>query len=230
MKSTTSIGVKTIPNLSVVALMGDGENLFGTADQDPGAILKIRITNAGTGYQTPPTIDLTQKGDGTATANAKVEPSYVTFPGRWTTSDSILSASERVIQGRDYYIDYSYVLSSKVEFSKFKELFKNLIHPAGFIEYADFRVDETILVNNVSTISISSNTVSGTANVVSGNNIVYGTNTYFNLTGSIVTVGTKIAIGNNNVRTVNAIYSNTTLTVSQNFTANANNQEVVIVT
>lgn len=217
-------------NLSVVALMGDGENLFGTADQDPGAVLKIRITNAGTGYQTPPTIDLTQKGDGTATANAKVEPSYVTFPGRWTTSDSILSASERVIQGRDYYIDYSYVLSSKVEFSKFKELFKNLIHPAGFIEYADFRVDETILVNNVSTISISSNTVSGTVNVVSGNNIVYGSNTFFNLTGSIITVGTQIAIGNNNVRTVNAIYSNTTLTVSQNFTVNANNQEVVIVT
>ena len=88
---------------------------------------------------------MTQKGDGNATANALVEPSYVTFPGRWTTSDSILSASERVMQGRDYYVDYAYVLASKVESSKFKDLFKNLIHPAGFKQYADFRIDENIL-------------------------------------------------------------------------------------
>jgi hypothetical protein len=117
-------------NLSVIALMGDGENLYGSADQALGAILKIRIVNSGAGYKYPPQIDLAGYGDGKATANAKVESSYITFPGRWTTSDSILSASERVVQGREYYVDYAYVLSSAVEFSKFKEIFKNLIHPA----------------------------------------------------------------------------------------------------
>ena len=125
-------------NLSIIALMGDGENLYGSADKDLGEILKIRIINPGSGYEYPPQIDLTAHGDGTATANADVEASYVTFPGRWTTSDSILSSSERVIQGREYYVDYSYVLSSSVEFNKFKEIFKNLIHPAGFIQYAEY--------------------------------------------------------------------------------------------
>ncbi|NDB61776.1 hypothetical protein EB001_25545, partial [bacterium] len=119
-------------NISVTSLMGDGENLQGLSDQELGAILKIRVVNPGLGYQTPPTIDLTTKGDGTAIANSTIEPSYVSFPGSWKTSDSLLSSSERVIQGRDYYVDYAYVLSSKVEFSKFKDLFKNLIHPAGF--------------------------------------------------------------------------------------------------
>lgn len=217
-------------NLSVIALMGDGENLFATADQDPGAVLKIRIINPGAGYQTPPTIDLTQKGDGNATANSLVEPSYVTFPGRWTTSDSILSASERVIQGRDYYVDYAYVLASKVEFSKFKELFKNLIHPAGFKQYADFRVDETILVNNVSVLSYSSNVISGTVNT---NSSIYvtGTNTLFNIanTNNVITIGTQIAI-NSEVRTISSILSNTTLRVSSAFTQTANNQELIIVT
>jgi hypothetical protein len=217
-------------NLSVIALMGDGENLLATADQDPGAVLKIRVVNAGAGYQTPPTIDLTQKGDGTATANALVEPSYVTFPGRWTTSDSILSASERVMQGRDYYVDYAYVLASKVESSKFKELFKNLIHPAGFKQYADFRVDETILASNISVLGYSSNVISGTVNT---NSSIYvtGTNTLFNIanTNNVITIGTQIAI-NAEIRTISSILSNTTLRVSSAFTQTANNQELIIVT
>jgi hypothetical protein len=215
-------------NLAVVALMGDGENLFATADQDPGSIIKIRVTNAGSGYQAPPTIDLTQKGDGNATANALVEPSYVTFPGRWTSSDSILSASERVIQGRDYYIDYAYVLSSKVEFSKFKELFKNLIHPAGFKQYADFRIDEVVVANNISVNSYSSSVISGTVNV---NSSIYvtGTNTKFLLAQSlgIISVGSSIAV-NSEIRFISNIANNTELIVTSAFTNTANLQEMVV--
>jgi hypothetical protein len=76
-------------NVSVIALMGDGENLFATADKNPGEILKIRIIDAGSGYSFPPEIDLTNSGDGTATANATVEPSKeIVIPaipstGRW---------------------------------------------------------------------------------------------------------------------------------------------------
>jgi hypothetical protein len=217
-------------NLSVTALMGDGENLQGLADQELGAILKIRVINPGLGYQTPPTIDLSTKGDGTAIANSIIEPSYVAFPGSWKTSDSLLSSSERVIQGRDYYVNYAYVLSSKVEFSKFKELFKNLIHPAGFKQYADFRVDEIIDANNISINSYSSNTISGTVNV---NSSIYvtGTNTLFNIanTNYVISIGTQIAV-NSEIRTINSIFSNTTLTVSAAFTQSANGQELTIVT
>ena len=217
-------------NISVTSLMGDGENLQGLSDQELGAILKIRVVNPGLGYQTPPTIDLTTKGDGTAIANSTIEPSYVSFPGSWKTSDSLLSSSERVIQGRDYYVDYAYVLSSKVEFSKFKDLFKNLIHPAGFKQYADFKVDETIDANSISIASYSSNVISGTVNV---NNSIYvtGTNTLFNIanTNNVITIGTQIAV-NSEIRTINSIFSNTVLTVSSAFTQSANGQELTIVT
>jgi hypothetical protein len=217
-------------NLSSVCLMGDGEDLFATADQNPGAILKIRITNPGAGYQSPPTITLTGKGNGIATANALIEPSYVSFSGSWKTSDGILSSSERVIQGRDYYIDFAYVLSSKVEFSKFKELFKNLIHPAGFKQYADFRIDEIVAANNISINSYSSNVISGTVNV---NSSIYvtGTNTLFNIanTNNVITIGTQIAV-NSEIRYINAIYSNGTMTVNSAFTITSNGETLVIVT
>jgi hypothetical protein len=153
----------------------------------------------------------------------------VTFPGRWTTSDSILSASERVIQGRNFYIDYSYVLASKVEFDKFKDIFKNLIHPAGFVEYAEFKIDEIVAANNVSKSSITiSNTVAGTVNT-NGSMYVIGTGTLFNIANnSIFTVGSQIAV-NSEIRTVNAIYSNTLLTVSTPFTYTSNVQDLIIV-
>ena len=217
-------------NISSVCLMGDGEDLNATADQNPGAILKIRITNPGAGYQSPPTITLTGKGNGAATANSLIEPSYVSFPGGWKTSDGILSSSERVIQGRNYYIDYAYVLSSKVEFSKFKDLFKNLIHPAGFKQYADFKIDEIVEANNISINSYSINDISGTVNV---NSSIYvtGTNTLFNIanTNNVITIGTQIAV-NSEIRTISSILSNTTLTVSSAFSQSANIQELVIVT
>ena len=217
-------------NLSTIALMGDGENLFATADQDPGAITKIRIIDAGSGYVFPPQIDLTQSGDGTALANSAIEPSYVTFPGRWTTSDSILSTTERVIQGREYFVDYSYVLSSQVEFTKFKDVFKSLVHPAGFIEYAQYNINEIVSANNVSRSNITvANTISGTVNV---NSSIYitGTNTKFNVVNNkVITIGSQIAV-NSEIRYINAIYSNGTMTVNTAFTITSNNETLVIVT
>ena len=217
-------------NLSMIALMGDGENLFATADQDPGAITKIRIIDAGSGYAYPPQIDLSQSGDGTALANSAIEPSYVTFPGRWTTSDSILSTSERVIQGREYFVDYSYVLSSQVEFTKFKDVFKSLIHPAGFIDYAQYNINEVVLANNVSRGVITvANTIAGTVNV---NSSIYitGTNTKFNVVNNkVITIGSKIAV-NSEIRYINAIYSNGTMTVNSAFTITSNDETLVIVT
>jgi hypothetical protein len=218
-------------NLSVIALMGDGENLFAAADKNLGEILKIRIIDAGSGYVYPPTIDLTKSGNKSATANSEVESSYVTLPGRWTTSDSILSASERVVQGREYYVDYAYVLSSKVEFDKFKETFKNLVHPAGFIEYAEFKIDQTIAANTVTTTTINvANTIAGTVNVNSSIYVI-GTNTKFNIavTRGIMTVGSSIAV-NSQIRTISSIISNTELRVSSAFTQSANAETLVIVT
>jgi len=217
-------------NLSMIALMGDGENLFATADQDPGAILKIRIIDAGSGYVFPPQIDLSQSGDGTALANSSIEPSYVTFPGRWTTSDSILSTTERVIQGREYFVDYSYVLSSQVEFTKFKDVFKSLVHPAGFVDYAQYNINEVVAANNVSRSNITvANTISGTVNV---NSSIYitGTNTKFNVVNNkVITIGSQIAV-NSEIRYINAIYSNGTMTVNTAFTITSNNETLVIVT
>lgn len=216
-------------NLTVSSLMGDGESLSGQSTSPLGQILDIRITNGGFGYEFPPQIILTGSGDGTAQANGVIESTYVTLPGRFTTSEGILSASERVVQGREYYVDYSYVLSSSVEFRKFKEIFKNLVHPAGFIQYAEYKIDEVIAANNVFTNTVVTvKTISGVVNV---NNSIHitGINTKFlsAQTLDIISVGTSVAV-NTEIRYINSIVSDTSLTVNPAFSQIANLQEMVI--
>jgi hypothetical protein len=123
------------------------------------------------------------------------------------------------------------VLSSKVEFDKFKGIFKNLVHPAGFIEYAEYKIDKTINTGSITTATINvANTLAGIVNINSSIYVI-GTNTKFNIavTRGIMSVGSNIAV-NSQIRTISSIISNTELRVSSAFTQSANAETLVIVT
>jgi len=218
----------------VIGILGDGENLIASGTKRPGEIEEITITDPGEGFTATPLVDLTLFGDGTATANATLSPTYQTFPGRWTTSDSILSSSDRKIQGRDYYMDYSYLLSSTVEFSKYKKIFKELMHPAGFQVYSELqRLD--VLDSSAATVDTlvypeTIKTLSGKVNVANSSIYVTGINTKFNVANSLgfITLGAYIAV-NSEIRVINSIISNTNLSVTSAFTYTANIQDMVVV-
>ena len=219
-------------NLQIRALMSDGEVLTPfIGNTQPGQIISIRVLTGGSGYQYIPQIDLTTLGNGNATANATVESSYVSLPGRWITSDSILSTSERKLQGRNYYVDYSYITSSLTEFSKYKTVLQQLLHPSGFVNYADLNKESNIAANNLSISSSSANTISGTVAITNGTIYITGTNTKFNIanTRGILTVGSNVAV-NGVIRTVSSIISNTNISVSAAFTSNATAQTLIILT
>jgi hypothetical protein len=218
----------------VIGILGDGENLIASGTKRPGEIEEVTITDPGEGFTATPLVDLSLFGDKTATANATLSPTYQTFPGRWTTSDSILSSSDRKIQGRDYYMDYSYLLSSTVEFSKYKKIFKELMHPAGFQVYSEMqRLDE--LDSSAATVDAlvypeTIKTLSGKVSVVNSSIYVTGSNTKFNVANSLgfITIGAYIAV-NSEIRVINSIISNTNLSVTSAFAYTASNQDMVVV-
>lgn len=221
-------------SVRVVGILGDGENLIASGTKRPGEIEEVIITDPGEGFTSTPLVDLTLFGDGTATANATLSQTYETFPGRWTTSDSILSSSDRKIQGRDYYMDYSYLLSSTVEFSKYKKIFKELMHPAGFQVYSEMqRLD--VLDSSAATVETlvypeTIKTLSGKVNVANSSIYVTGINTKFNVANSLgfITLGAYIAV-NSEIRVIDSIISNTNLSVTSAFTYTANIQDMVVV-
>jgi hypothetical protein len=221
-------------NVIVTAIMGDGENLLATGTKRPGEIEEITVTNPGVGFVTIPKIDLTQFGDGTAVANASLSLIYESLLGRWTSSDSILSSVDRKLQGRNYYVNYSYLLSSSIEFSKYKKIFKDLLHPVGFREYAEWKklneIETESSTLDIITAPKNIRTLSGKVNIANSSIYVTGVGTKFNIANNlgIITIGSYIAI-NSEIRIVDSIISNTNLAVTSAFTTTANLQEMLVV-
>ena len=141
---TVSSDFGTDANIEVVCIMGDGEELeavFG--NNKPGEIETITIIEPGKSLTTLPSVDLTGYGDGTAIADVTLVSSFETLDGRWINSDGRLSAADIRLQGLNYYIDYAYVISSSIEFSKYKKLLKDLLSPSGSLPYGRLeRLDE----------------------------------------------------------------------------------------
>jgi hypothetical protein len=203
--------------LNVSLLMATGESFESVPAENPaGEILRIKILESGSGYRITPGIDLSQSGDGTAKAYANLTASVQDIPGRWKSLDGIISSEEIRLQGRDYYLDYAYVLSSQTEFKRYKTLLKDLLHPSGLINYARYKI--AVLANSNLQGMVNSTitkTVAGTVNINSSIYII-GTNTYFedaNAVG-IIGPGTQIAI-NDETRTINSILSNTVMTIDR---------------
>jgi hypothetical protein len=210
--SATGVGA----DVEIDSLIGDGERLSVTGGAASGQVTSIEIINPGAGYQYIPTVNI-GGGDGTATATVEIEQSYIQEQGRWTTSDSILSSFERKLQGEDFYVDYSYVISSQIEFSKYKALLKNLLHPVGLVNYAFFNKQQLIELTDVAVQESKTLTISGKVNVGNGSAIVIGTNTKFNIANTlrIISIGSSIAV-NGEMRRIDNIASNTKIITTSN--------------
>jgi len=141
-------------NVIVTTIMGDGENLTANYNGNSyGQIKKILIIDPGSGLKTLPIIDLSLKGDGKATAIPELYKTIEVSPGYWASSDGIISSADKKLQGKNYYVNYSYVTSSLQDFQKYKSIFKKLIHPTGFKHYGEVIKPTTVINDTNSTFS-----------------------------------------------------------------------------
>jgi len=218
-------------NLTIQNFMGEGvEFEFEPGDGIIGKVLTIDLLESGTGYSTKPVGDLTQLGDGLATTNVVIRPSVIQLSGRWSTSDGLLSSDDTRLEGKNYYIDFSYVLSSRVEFSKYKNIVKELLNPSGSVNYAVYKIIEKINVPvSINIESDLTKQITGTVNVASNGYFVTGTNTQFMIASQIglINPGTYIKV-NGEIKIANSIINNTAITVSDEFNYSANNQLLTI--
>ncbi len=128
-------------------------------------------------------------------------------------------------------MDYSYITSSLTEFTRYKDVLRQLLHPSGFVNYADLNKNLTITQKDTAVSRTITNQISGTVSVSNGSIYVTGVNTKFNIANSLatITLGTNVAV-NGELRIVNSIISNTNISVSSAWTMNASAQTLIIVT
>jgi hypothetical protein len=123
-------------NVIVTAVLGSGEELISVGST-AGAIQQLTILSRGSNYDTAPTLNLSNIGDGTAQAEATIITGAYTYPGRYINDDGHLS-SYNFIQNRDYYQKFSYVIKLKQSIEKYRAAMKTLIHPAGMKMFGEY--------------------------------------------------------------------------------------------
>lgn len=126
--------------VEATAVLGEGEQ-FTLATSNVGAIESITIINRGSNYTTPPYINLQSQGDGTATAEATIAAGVYTHPGRYLNDDGHLSGYS-FLQDRDYYQNFSYVIKIKESLANYKEVIKNINHPAGLKLFGEYTFND----------------------------------------------------------------------------------------
>lgn len=153
-------GTGTGAVLAVGAIMGDSEKIRSIIDSY-GKIRDITIVNSGSGYSNV-SLNLTSIGDGTATATATVSSGREDGFKRYLNDDGMISAYN-FLQNRDYYQNYSYVISVRESINSYKEAVKNLLHPSGmklFGEYDYQAVNGLLPSANLQVEDVISDTIS----------------------------------------------------------------------
>jgi hypothetical protein len=129
--------------LTVVGVQGTGANVQVDSINNTGGIGSIRsiqITDFGVNY-TSANVDCTAIGDG----NANITPVLSGIginSGSFVTDDGKLDYKR--IQDSYYYQDFSYVIRSGVEISRYRETLKSLIHPAGLEVFGEISIISTL--------------------------------------------------------------------------------------
>lgn len=132
-------------NSSVVPLSSNVVNIFEPptllAQQESGQITKVKVMHSGVNYTQANDINIEAvHGEGRIGSNAALRAvisAKTQYPGEFTTNRSFASAG-KCFQDEDFFNDYTYVIRVAETFSRYKDIVKKLLHPAGFNLRAEY--------------------------------------------------------------------------------------------
>jgi len=143
-------------------------------------------------------------GDGNAKATANFENGLIRYPGIYLNTDGQISADKKLQDGEKYH-NFSYIIKSQTDYSKFKKPLNDIVHPVGtktFITKIDDNEEMLTQVNTSAFITITS--LADTYNIANGSNKIITTNSSANLQ-STVNVGDLILLSNVHRRLQNTV-------------------------
>lgn len=140
----TTTGNGAIINVS--SILCDGAVLQSKSNVI-GSIESLRVISRGLGYQNAPILDLSTQGDGTAQAYANIVTGIYTYPGRYLDQAGQPS-SYYVLENRDYYQKFSYVVQIDESINNYRKAFNDLIHPMGTKLFGEYLFEDADLQSN----------------------------------------------------------------------------------
>ena len=124
-------------------------------------------------------------GDGRAKATARFENGLIRYPGIYLNDDGHLS-SNKYLQGKNRYHNFSYVINTETDYSQFKKPLSDLVHPIGAKSLINriIRSEDVVEYQSNNQI-ITLKQFGDTFNIVYNKNTAVSTNSTANLLSSI---------------------------------------------
>lgn len=118
-----------------------GDNASIVANNVPGAIVSVNVTNFGINYNKNEivTINNTTRGGTQAAVGAPQVSGVVTYPGKYIDTKGFISWNNK-LQDNLYYQEFSYEIASDQYTDTYREIVKDLIHPSGTKMFGRYRV------------------------------------------------------------------------------------------
>lgn len=95
---------------------------------DTGQITSVKIYNFGSGWSSIPTVSVSG-GNSDAVLTASIGALCV-YPGQWIGNNGKVSDVMKIFDGY-YYQNYSYVIRTSTEIGYWRDIVKEILHPAG---------------------------------------------------------------------------------------------------
>ena len=111
-----------------------------------GKIKSVKVLDSGVGYIDGFSATVVSN---TGNGNASLKPligAVTNYAGYYANNNGKLSSNKKLFDG-DYYQDFSYALKSEISFSTYKELYKKLVHPAGFKMFGEILMRRDMIDN-----------------------------------------------------------------------------------
>ena len=123
-------------NVVVTAVIGQNEDL-ALSLSNIGTIQAVTIVSGGSKYVEGDTLALNTLGDGQANASLTIITGAFSYPGRYINDDGHLSGYN-FLEDRDYYQEFSYVVKIDETINRYRQVIKDLTHPAGTKLFGEF--------------------------------------------------------------------------------------------
>ena len=118
-----------------------------------GVINKVAVTNTGSGFlRTDPLIINNTTRSAVNATGAGLLSAPIEYTGRYSDVKGFISWSNK-LQDNRYYQEHSYVLRSSQVLNTYKEIVKNVVHPAGMRLFGDVLIDVNIDIGSTFGIS-----------------------------------------------------------------------------
>ena len=184
-----------------------GNNAIVTSEAGfaEGIVSSIAVIDSGYGYEPGEYVNMYKTGSPFSVSGRAIVLSQGKSEGRWTSTDGFLS-SDKKIQDSKYYQEFSYEIQSDINYHRYNNIVKKLVHPIGTQMFGKFLLT-SVTIDDPSSIEASEIELYGngtinyteSANTISGNNTVFST---FFSNNDIIKIG-------GNQRTITLVSNNT---------------------